>query len=56
MRAVGKGHTRDGCIVHRETVRGAVLHFEQRRMNEGFQRGGVREGGSPERVMEDKTE
>lgn len=56
MRAVGKGHTRDGCIVHRETVRGAVFHFEQRRMNEGFQRGEGGQGGGPEKVMEDKTE
>lgn len=49
MRAVGKGHTQDGCIVHRETVRGAAFHFEQRRMNEGFQRGeGLRGRGSGE--------
>lgn len=33
MRAVGKGHARDGCTAHRETVCGLVFHFKERGMN-----------------------
>lgn len=33
MRAVKKGHTRDGCAAHRETVRRVVFHFKERPMN-----------------------
>lgn len=40
MRAVGKGHTRDGCTAHGETVRRVVFHFKERRVNGS----GVREG------------
>lgn len=29
MRAVGKGHARDGCIAHGETVHRVVFHFSE---------------------------
>lgn len=60
MRAVGKAPAPDGCIVHRETVRGAEFHFEQRRMNGGGGWARGRESGQGDggqnRMSDEKVE